>query len=1026
MLKRFFRLMVACLLGIFLIGGLLVFSNNVVPVFAIGHYYVDAINGSNTTGDGTEDWPWQTISFALSQVTGPDAEIHVAPGTYNETLGESFPIVMEPTVNLIGAGREDTIISGNNTDHVIHFAGTGFYTETTVIRGFKITNGNNGVLVSGRTGTASSPLIEDNWITGNSIGIRNYAASKQKVSSIIRNNLINYNTNRGIDLYTGYNGTRLTSIISGNEISNNNAQGIYCYSQGSGSSGDSGNSHCNPTITDNLIANNGNSGFYCNTYYAGECKTLMTNNRFIENGSWGISRQHAGTYLMTNSSTFVNNIFVGNQGGATFHTNDRPTFINNTIAHNGQYGIRNGVATIVNSIIWGHSDDLNVAVEKVSFSNVGDGEYGGVNNNISIDPQFSNPNDNDIHILGTSPMVDAGNSDVANLPATDMDGDDRVLETAVDIGADETNTVYDVSIHKSVSPTPTVTIDDVFTYTISLFNATNASAAGILVTDTLPAIANWDGYVSASSGSVTLENGVLNWTGWLPADITQTIDFNMRVAPLTAVNSQITNSAIVHVPSGTTTSSELVTLNVGPSVYWKDSVQTVSHNDALAGQTLTYSIQLINNGNTLATGVTVTDTLDSVATYLSADNGGAPVNDQIVWENLSVASGETLMLTAVVTTENSVSINYIASNRVTVDGGGEIFQLPPATTRLYNPVQADFNGTPTYGAGPLAVTFSNLSQNATSYSWDYGDGTSGTSSGTHFHTYQTSGVFTVTLTASNRVDSDTQTRTQYITVYDLPQANFAATPRVGTTPLLVEFTNTSAAGEQFVWDYGDGITSSVASLTHTHLYANEDVYDVSLTAVNPHGSDTLVRNNYIGVYDAPVADFTASTTEGVAPLLVYFTNNSTNATINQWDFGDGHSSVASNPGNIYRDPGVYTVTLTVSNPGGSDTLVQTAYITIHDSPTANFVGSPRIGLTPLNVTFTNFSDKATSFEWDYGDDATSNNTSYTHNHIYDTAGIYTVKLTALNAYGATRLHATTIFKFTIRQSLIFPQRQLQV
>ena len=83
----------------------------------------------------------------------------------------------------------------------------------------------------------------------------------------------------------------------------------------------------------------------------------------------------------------------------------------------------------------------------------------------------------------------------------------------------------------------------------------------------------------------------------------------------------------------------------------------------------------------------------------------------------------------------------------------------------------------------------------------------------------------------------------------------------------------------------------------------------------------------------PVADFTASPTEGYAPLTVQFTDRSSGAiTGRSWVFGDGGSDTIPNPVHTYNNPGVYTVTLTVSGPGGSHTLTRPNYITVTSIP----------------------------------------------------------------------------------------------
>jgi len=93
------------------------------------------------------------------------------------------------------------------------------------------------------------------------------------------------------------------------------------------------------------------------------------------------------------------------------------------------------------------------------------------------------------------------------------------------------------------------------------------------------------------------------------------------------------------------------------------------------------------------------------------------------------------------------------------------------------------------------------------------------------------------------------------------------------------------------------------------------------------------------LHAAPTADFTASPLSGTAPLYVQFTDVST-GTITTWDwtFGDGGISGARHPSHTYEDEGVYTVSLTVSGPGGSDTETKTDYITVGGSPPVAFIG----------------------------------------------------------------------------------------
>jgi len=159
--------------------------------------------------------------------------------------------------------------------------------------------------------------------------------------------------------------------------------------------------------------------------------------------------------------------------------------------------------------------------------------------------------------------------------------------------------------------------------------------------------------------------------------------------------------------------------------------------------------------------------------------------------------------------------------------------------------------------------------------------------------------------------------------------------------------------------------------------------------------------------DLPVANFTAMPLSGDAPLYVQFTDTSTGSiTSRSWDFdNDGViDSTEQNATHTYTAAGNYTVNLTVTNAGGSDSAVKTDYITVGsggsggDAPLANFSATPTSGDAPLNVTFTDLSTNGpTAWAWDFGDNETSAVQNATH--TYTAAGTYTVSLTVTNSLG---------------------------
>jgi PGF-pre-PGF domain-containing protein len=148
----------------------------------------------------------------------------------------------------------------------------------------------------------------------------------------------------------------------------------------------------------------------------------------------------------------------------------------------------------------------------------------------------------------------------------------------------------------------------------------------------------------------------------------------------------------------------------------------------------------------------------------------------------------------------------------------------------------------------------------------------------------------------------------------------------------------------------------------------------------------------------PIVNFSADPTSGNSPLTVQFTDLSENEASISWDFGDGTNSTEQNPGHTYSTAGNYTVNLTVSNKNGTDSTATT--ITVKEYkvlPVANFDANPTSGYAPLTVQFTDSSQDAAGWNWDFGDGATSNDQS--PSHAYSTEGTYNVNLVVSNANG---------------------------
>jgi len=339
----------------------------------------------------------------------------------------------------------------------------------------------------------------------------------------------------------------------------------------------------------------------------------------------------------------------------------------------------------------------------------------------------------------------------------------------------------------------------------------------------------------------------------------------------------------------------------------------------------------------------------------------------------------------------------------TVEESGWITTLRPP---LNGVPTAEFSGSPTSGDSPLTVEFSDLSSNdPTSWSWSFGDGGVSTDRNPS-HTYNSPGLYTVSLVAANGVGSNTETKFDYINVSEPivpPVAEFSGSPTSGVAPHAVNFTDLSSNNPtSWYWTFGDGGTSTAQSPSHT--YNGAGTYEVALTTTNSGGSDTETKTDYISVSlpPAPEAEFSGTPTSGTTPLTVSFSDESANSPTSwSWTFGDGGTSSSQNPGHTYSDVGTFAVTLTATNATGSDTETKTDYISVSlpPAPDADFSGIPTSGTAPLTVTFSDQSaNSPTSWSWTFGDGGTSS--SQNPGHTYSDVGTFAVTLTATNATGS--------------------------
>jgi len=302
--------------------------------------------------------------------------------------------------------------------------------------------------------------------------------------------------------------------------------------------------------------------------------------------------------------------------------------------------------------------------------------------------------------------------------------------------------------------------------------------------------------------------------------------------------------------------------------------------------------------------------VDILSTYSNPDDPDLTAHYISVMSGTSMSAPHVAGIVALLESCNSSlsgpdKFNLIINNTIpyndTSDLGSGIanayLALSAANCSGENPPVANFSGTPTSGDYPLTVSFTDLSSGSpTSWSWNFGDGVGTSTAQNPSYIYETAGTYTVSLTATNAYGSDTETKTDYITVTapstNPPVADFSGTPTSGDYPLTVSFTDLSTESPTlWSWDFGDGVGTSTVQ-NPSYIYDAAGTYTVSLTATNAYGSDDEIKVDYITVttpqacamhvYDIVVTRKNAGPNcSGIGSIYIYDASNQAvaNATV---------------------------------------------------------------------------------------------------------------------------------------------------
>ena len=308
---------------------------------------------------------------------------------------------------------------------------------------------------------------------------------------------------------------------------------------------------------------------------------------------------------------------------------------------------------------------------------------------------------------------------------------------------------------------------------------------------------------------------------------------------------------------------------------------------------------------------------------------------------------------------------------------------------------AEFSSDALEGCEPLAANFENISSDADSYVWDFGNGITddGPTASQAFYTDGTIQTYDITLTAYDDLGC-TDTDTLTVTVF--PAADFTLDLGVETACSPLEMTLPVIAGAQNVaWDFGDGTTSNEATPDHAWENATGglDNYIVSVTGETEHGCAGLAVD-LITVKPQPTAAFNADALSGCEPLDAAFTSTSTAGTDLSWNFGDGTSATGSSVNHTFDgidSNTAFDVTLTATHPLGCAD-VATATVDVFAAAEYALNLSTDSVCSPLELTMPEIAG-AQNVTWNFGDGTTSNEATPTHTWFNTSTGLMTATVT---------------------------------
>ena len=308
----------------------------------------------------------------------------------------------------------------------------------------------------------------------------------------------------------------------------------------------------------------------------------------------------------------------------------------------------------------------------------------------------------------------------------------------------------------------------------------------------------------------------------------------------------------------------------------------------------------------------------------------------------------------------------------------------------------------------------------TSWHYDFGDGSSSNQSDPN-HIYILPGVYNVTFDIINN-NGCTNHITHAVTVYENPIAEFTFdTVCQDSYTTFLDLSTSSSNINSWIWDFGDGNTSSSQNPQHLFNVSANETFNIALMVTTTENCSNIISKDVL-VLGKPIANFSHEYISGNSCIgsEIAFTNLSSTVDgiieNSNWDFGDGASSVNENPTHTYLSAGIFTVSLAVTNTAGCDSII-TQEVIVNPSPAIDFSFTEVCEGFTTHFNDSEFVNTSTTSTWlyDFGDGNTSDQSD--PDHVYASANTYNVSLDIIDENGCVSniSHLVPVFANPIAQ-----------